>query len=463
MECIFLHSLKFMKNFTKGNEARLILNFAIPILFGSLFQQLYNIVDSIFIGNYVGKEGLAAVGASFPVIFALISFVIGIGSGSTVVISQYYGAKDNDSVKKAIDTLYIFMFAASLLISIFGIVFAESIFRLTDLPEEVIPKAVTYLRIYMAGNVLFFGFAGTNAILRGLGDSKTPLYFTIIATLINIFLDWLFIAQFGWGVAGAAIGSVIAQGGAFFTGIIYLNKTHSLLTLYISKLRFDKKIFQQSVRIGLPTGFQQTFVAFGMVALFGIVNQFGTETVAAYSVGMRIDSVPAMLAMAFSAAVAPFVGQNIGAGMESRVRSGFIATLILSSLLTLLITSIYVLFPEFIVRAFSNDEEVIAIGIEYIQVVSPFYIIFSVMFVLNGVLRGAGATLIPMFITLVSLWVFRIPASYLMSAEWGRIGIWWGIPLGWAFGMGLAFIYYLTGKWKNKAVTKEKPAEKPAS
>ena len=442
-----------MKDFTKGNETRLILNFAIPILFGSLFQQLYNIVDSIFIGNYVGKEGLAAVGASFPVIFALISFVIGIGSGSTVVISQYYGAKNNEAVKRAIDTLYVFMFFASILLSILGIVFAKEIFLLTDLPADVLPDAVKYLQIYMAGNVLFFGFAGTNAILRGLGDSKTPLYFTIIATLINIILDWLFIKEFGWGVSGAAFATVIAQGGAFVTGILYLNKTHDLLTLHPLKLKFDKLIFVQSVKIGLPTGFQQTFVAFGMVALFGIVNQFGTDTVAAYSVGMRIDSVPAMLAMAFSAAVAPFVGQNIGAKMESRVRAGFISTLILSTILTLFITLIYVLIPETIVRAFTDDEEVIRVGVEYIKIVAPFYVIFSIMFVLNGVLRGAGATLIPMFITLIALWFIRIPASYLMSEEVGRVGIWWGIPIGWFFGMGLAFLYYLSGKWKNKGVT----------
>ncbi len=445
-----------MKDFTTGNTTKHIFYFALPILFGSLFQQLYNIVDSIFIGNYVGKEGLAAVGASFPVIFAMISFVIGIGSGSTVVISQYYGAKDNISVKKAIDTLYIFMFFASLVITVIGIVFAEDIFKLTDLPEDVIPQAVTYLRIYMAGNVLFFGFAGTNAILRGLGDSKTPLYFTIISTIINVFLDWLFITQFGWGIAGAAIGTVIAQGGAFFTGIIYLNRTHTLLTLHIKKIKFDRAIFKQSVKIGLPTGFQQTFVAFGMVALFGIVNQFGTETIAAYSVGMRIDSVPAMLAMAFSAAVAPFVGQNIGAGLESRVQSGFISTLILSSILTILLSAVYILFPEAIVRVFTSDEEVVKVGVEYITVVAPFYIIFSIMFVLNGVLRGAGATLIPMFITLIALWLIRIPASYIMAEEWGQIGIWWGIPIGWAFGMGLAFIYYLSGKWKSKAVTHQK-------
>jgi len=447
-----LRTVYIMKDFTQGKEAKLIFYFAIPILFSSLFQQLYNIVDSIFIGQYVGKEGLAAVGASFPVIFAVISFVIGIGSGSTVVISQYFGSKNNEAVKRAISTLYIFMFFASILLSILGIVFAREIFILTGLPDDVIPQAATYLRIYMLGNVLFFGFAGTNAILRGLGDSKTPLYFTIISTVINIALDWVFIKELGWGVAGAAWATVIAQGGAFITGILYLNKTHSLLTLRISQLKFDKKIFRQSIKIGLPTGFQQTFVAFGMIALFGIVNPFGTDTVAAYSIGMRIDSVPAMLAMAFAAAIAPFVGQNIGAGKAERVKVGFIATLLMSSLMTLLLTAIYILFPRQIIMAFTSDPKVIEIGIEYMRIVAPFYIIFSIMFVLNGTLRGAGATLIPMFITLIGLWVVRIPVSYFMAKSFGEIGIWWGVPIGWFFGMGLALIYYLTGKWKKSAI-----------
>jgi len=418
----------------------------------SLFQQLYNIVDSVFIGHYVGKEGLAAVGASFPVIFAVISFVIGIGSGSTVVISQYFGAKDFKAVKRAIDTLYIFMFFASIALSVVGVLFAEDIFQLIGLPEDVIPQAVTYLRIYMSGNVMFFGFAGTNAILRGLGDSKTPLYFTIISTFINILLDWVFISLLGWGVAGAAWATIIAQGGAFITGIVYLNKTHDLLTLYIKKIKFDTVIFKKSLKIGLPTGFQQTFVAFGMIALFGIVNPFGTDTVAAYSIAMRIDSIPAMLAMAFSAAVAPFVGQNIGANRPDRVKVGFWVTMLISSILTLLITTAYVIFPEYIVKAFTTDATVIEIGVEYLHIVAPFYIIFSIMFVVNGTLRGAGATIIPMFITLFSLWIVRIPASYLMANELGRIGVWWGVPIGWTFGMGLAFIYYLTGRWKRNTV-----------
>lgn len=441
-----------MKDFTKGSEARHIIYFAIPILLSSLFQQLYNIVDSVFIGHYVGKEGLAAVGASFPVIFAVISFVIGIGSGTTVVISQYFGAKNFQGVKRAIDTLYIFMFFASIVLSIVGVLFAKDIFNLIGLPQDVVPQAVTYLKIYMSGNVMFFGFAGTNAILRGLGDSKTPLYFTIISTIINIFLDWFFIGVMGWGVAGAAWATIIAQGGAFVTGIIYLNRTHDLLTLYIKKLKFDTVIFKKSLRIGLPTGFQQTFVAFGMIALFGIVNPFGTDTVAAYSIAMRIDSIPAMLAMAFSAAIAPFVGQNIGANRPERARVGFWATILMSSVLTIIITVVYVIFPEIIVKAFTTDAAVIEIGVEYLHIVAPFYIIFSIMFVINGTLRGAGATIIPMFITLFSLWIIRIPASYLMANELGRIGVWWGVPIGWTFGMGLAFIYYLTGKWKKNTV-----------
>jgi len=190
-----------------------------------------------------------------------------------------------------------------------------------------------------------------------------------------------------------------------------------------------------------------------MVALFGIVNKFGTDTVAAYSIGMRIDSVPAMLAMAFSAAVAPFVGQNIGANKPGRVRAGFFSALILSTILTMIVTAVYILFPRQIVMAFSDDVKVIEVGVEYIRVVAPFYVLFSLMFVVNGVLRGAGATLIPMFITLIALWFIRIPASYFMAEEMGRIGIWWGIPIGWFFGMGLAFVYYASGKWRNKSVT----------
>ena len=445
-----------MKDFTKGKIPKQIFYFALPIVLSSILQQLYSIVDSIFIGHYVGKEGLAAVGASFPLIFALVSFVIGIGSGSTVIISQYMGAKRMDSVKKAIDTMYIFMFFGGIILTFIGIYVAPFIFKLTDLPAEVMPFAVEYIQIYLMGNVLFFGFAGTNAILRGIGDSKTPLYFTLIATVTNIFLDWLFISEFQMGVRGAALGTILAQGGAFFTSIIYLNRNHELISLHLKRLRFDKKIFNESLRIGLPTGFQQTIVSFGMIALFGIVNQFGTDVVAAYSISLRIESIPLMLSMSFAAAIAPFVGQNIGADLPLRVKQGFRNALFMTNAISVLTSILFLLFPRLIISAFTTDVNVIDIGVEYLKIVAPFYIVFSTMFILTGTLRGAGATLIPMFITLIALWLFRIPVSYFLSETIGRAGIWWGVPIGWTVGMIISYIYYLSGNWK-KAKVKIEP------
>ncbi|PIY34155.1 MAG: MATE family efflux transporter, partial [Bacteroidetes bacterium CG_4_10_14_3_um_filter_42_6] len=361
------------------------------MLLGNVLQQMYNVVDSIIIGKVLGKEALAAVGANFPLIFALISFVVGIAIGATVIIAQYYGAKQMDMVKRTIDTLYIFMFFASIALTIIGISFSESIFRLIDLPEEVIPLAVSYFNIYAIGFVFFFGFQGTSAILRGLGDSKTPLYFLVVSTIINIGLDVLFVVIFRWGIEGVAAATVIAQAGAFLSIVWYLNKYHKFLDFSPLKMKFDRGIFKKSLQIGLPSGFQQTAVAIGFLALYRIVNTFGTPTVAAYSVATRIDSFATMPAMAFSAAISTFVGQNIGANKNERIGKGLKATLLMISVLALTISACTVIFAEPLMRLFTNKEdyEVVAIGVSYLQIVSPFYMVFSMMFIFNGALRGA--------------------------------------------------------------------------
>ena len=259
-----------MKDLTQGNEARLIFNFAMPMLLGNLFQQLYNIVDTIIVGNFIGKEALAAVGASFPIIFTLISLIIGVASGGTIVIAQYFGAKQYGNVKKAIHTIYIFLLIASVAITLIGIPLSDDIFRLIKLPEELMDEASLYLAIYLGGLVGMFGFNATSAILRGLGDSKTPLYFLMISTFFNIGFDLLFIVVFEWGIAGAAIATVISQAGAFLTAVIYLNRNHKLIDFNLPSWKFDRQIFWQSMRIGLPTGFQHTFVSLGMLAIMAI-------------------------------------------------------------------------------------------------------------------------------------------------------------------------------------------------
>jgi len=447
-----------MKELTSGNEGRLIFNFAMPMLLGNLFQQLYNIVDTIIVGNILGKEALAAVGASFPIVFTLISLIIGVASGGTIVIAQYFGAGNHNNVKRAIHTMYIFLTIASVVLTLVGIPLTDEIFRLIRLPEEIMPEATTYLAIYLSGLLAFFGFNATSAILRGLGDSKTPLYFLMISTFFNIGFDLLFIVVFQWGIAGAAVATVISQAGAFLTAVFYLHRNHKLIDFNLPNWQFDRKIFWQSLRIGLPTGFQHTFVSLGMMAIMAIVNTFGTNVIAGYAAAIRIDSLAILPAMNFSAALATFVGQNIGAGKSERVRRGLIATLLMSSAVSLVVMAAVILFKYQLIGMFTKDPEVIRIGAEYLLIVSSFYLLFTVMFKINGVLRGAGDTLIPMFITLASLWIIRIPFAWWFSRSLGETGIWWSVPAGWGVGLLLSFLYYLTGNWKTKAVVKPQVA-----
>ncbi|HRZ47825.1 MAG TPA: MATE family efflux transporter [Bacteroidales bacterium] len=451
-----------MKDLTQGNELRLITSFALPMLLGNLFQQMYSFTDSAIVGKFVGNEALAAVGASFPLIFVLIALAVGVANGINIIISQYFGAKDYAKIKASIDTLYLFCAIAGVVLTITGFVISEPIFRLINTPEAVMPQAVSYFRIYAAGFVLMFGYYATAGILRGLGDSRTPLYFLILSTIINIGLDLLFILVFGWGIQGAAIATVISQGVAFIMGAWYLRRKGSIINLHYRSFVFDRQIFRQAIRVGLPSGMQQTFVALGGILLYWIVNDFGTATMAGYSAAMRIDSLASLPAMQLAAALSTFVGQNIGANRMDRVRRGFINTWWMSTGFSIVVTLVVVLFRTPLMSLFTNDPAVIESGNRYLVIVCAFYIIFSSMFITNGVLRGAGATIIPMFITLISIWILRIPVSYLMSRDWtglGEMGIWWGIPVAWAFGAIASYAYYLSGKWKKYAVVRHEEVE----
>lgn len=443
-----------MRDLTQGPEGKQILIFAMPMLIGNVFQQLYYIVDTLIIGHYLGTEALASAGASFPVIFVLISLMIGITTGINVVISQYFGNKNYKMVKRAIDTAFIFLFLSSIGLSILGLVFSEQIFRLIGLPEELLSQAMLYFNVYVAGLIFMSGYNGTSAILRGMGDSKTPLYFLIISTFLNIGFDLLFVAVFEWGIGGISFATVLAQAIAFGLSVLYLNRYHPLIRFSFKGLSFDRYIFRQSLRIGIPTGLQHTFVSLGMAALMTIVNMFGTPTIAAYSIAWRIDSFATLPAMNFGMALSTFVGQNIGANKIERVKKGLTATLWMTSSFSFLVTIVAWLYGKTLMGFFTDDIEVINIGYDYLVIVSSFYVVFGAMFVMHGTLRGAGDTLIPMFITLFSLWVLRVPFSYFLSQHLGETGIWWGIPIAWVFGFIASYIYYKTGRWKAKAVVK---------
>lgn len=443
-----------MRDLSVGKESRLIFQFAMPMLIGNIFQQFYNVVDSAVVGKFIGKEALAAVGASFPIIFTLMSMLIGVAIGSTIVIAQYFGAKDMRNVKRSIDTLYIFLFFASIVITIIGIAFSRQVFMLIEVPEDVLPLAVDYFNIYMLGSVFYFGFNGISAVLRGLGDSKTPLYFLVVATVLNIILDLVFVIAFGWGVRGVAFATLLSQLITLIMAVIYLNKKHEVVRLRFRNLVFDYPIFKRSIQIGFPIGFQQAFVALSMMAMYWLVNRFGTNTAAAYSVVFRIDSFAAMPAMNFANALSTFVGQNLGAHKPERVKRGLLSTIYMTAVISIAISIIAMLFGGPIMKVFTNDPEVIAIGKSYLVIVTGFYVVFSTMFQIGGVMRGAGDTFIPMLITFFALWVVRIPVCYYLSENIGFTGIWWGIPIAWAIGLTLHYIYYATGRWKRKALVR---------
>lgn len=444
-----------MKDLTVGKESKLILKFAIPLLLGNVFQQLYNVADSIIVGQFLGKAALAAVGITMPLIFTLISLIVGLSIGFNVIIAQYFGAKDYKNVQRTVDTMNIILFVSSVLFTLIGLLVMDNVLTLIKTPAEIHLQAIQYLQIYLLGLIFFFGYNGNAAIFRGIGDSKTPLYFIIFSTILNIGFDLLFVAIFHLGIEGAAWATIIAQALAFLASVVYINKFHAFLKFKIWRLEFDKYIFKKSLQIGLPTAFQQSFVALSMVALLSVVNLFGTDVVAAYSIATRIESFIALPAMNFSAALSTFVGQNIGAQKIERVKTGYFATLKMTLIITIISTLIILLFSYPLTRLFTNDLAVINICRGYLNIVSFFFVFFTAMFVNNGVMRGAGDTIIPMFITLFSLWVVRIPLAYILSKSYEYIGIWWAIPIAWFFGMMFSYIYYRTGRWKNKSVVKK--------
>lgn len=442
-----------MRDLTAGESGSIITKFAIPMILGQLFQQSLVVADSIVVGKFIGKEALAAVGAAFPLIYLLIALVVGIATGGTIVIAQFFGAKNYEKINKAVDTINLFLLATSVIISVGGIYFCADIFRLIGLESEVIPLACEYMNIYLAGLFGLFGFYGISAILRGVGDSRTPLIFQIVAAVVNIILALIFVAVLHWGVAGSAWATVIAQGGTFIGAAIYLNRTHPLIKISVKSISFDKEIFKSSLQIGLPSGLQQTIVGLGMMALAGVVNRFGMSATAAYSVAGRIDMLASVPAMNYSIALSSFVGQNVGAQKFDRVKDGVRKTMIITIILSALLAGITMVFSKQLVQLFTADTNIIEIGSSYLFIVAPFYISFAVMFIYNGALRGAGDTLIPMFITIAAMWGVRVPLSLLFSHWWGITGLWWSVPSGWVIGTVVYFFYFKMGRWKQKGIT----------
>lgn len=437
---------------THGRVWKVILSFAIPLLIANLLQQLFNVTDSIIVGQFLGKRALAGVSASFFIYYFVISFVVGIGSGTSVVVSQFFGAQQYEKVQRAFSSFFIFMLITGVLISIIGIFIAEPLFRLTKTPEDVIPEAVAYFRIYVGGTFLFVCFNSIISILRGVGESVPPMIFITISTILNVTFDLLFICVFKWGVEGAALATVIAQGISMCIVLVYVNNIQQVLSIKKRDMLFDTKLFMVGLRIGIPASVQQCAISMGLMALLGIVNTFGTDTLTAYGAGGKIDSIIIQAVLTLSGALAAFCGQNIGAGRLDRVKKGVRFAMFLNVSLGFLTFIVIYFFGDKLMMAFTHDANVIAIGREYLVIMAGFFMIHGGLNVFNGALRGAGDTLFPMITSIICLWLIRIPIAYYFGKHFGRVGIWWGIGLSISIGFVITYVYYKIGYWKRRSV-----------
>ncbi|PBG30211.1 MATE family efflux transporter [Clostridioides difficile] len=441
-----------MKDLTTGHEGKSIFFFAMPMLIGSLFQQLYNTADSIIVGRFIGKEAMAAVSGANPIMFLLVAALMGVSLGFSILVSQFYGSGDLKKVKATIDTTYILLFIGSILISILGIVFGGPMLKLMNTPESVFAQSKLYLTIIFSGILFSAGYNSVSAILRGLGDSVTPLYFLIIATILNIVLDLTFIVVLRMGVEGVALATIMAQAVSFIISIIYLNKKHEVLKFKIKGIVYDNKIFKDGLRLGLPSGVQQMLFSIGNMALQFLVNSYGTSAMAAFGAGLRIENFISLPIMNLGSAVSTFVAQNIGAGENERVKKGIRESIKMTLVLAVTVIALILLFRENLIALFNADKDVIKIGSSYLFIIGPFFLFIGTSFVLSSAMKGAGDSMFALISSIVSLWLGRLPASYMLSKFFGTDGIWMGIPFGWTLGLIVTVIYYKKGHWKTKAI-----------
>ena len=433
---------------TCGKVWKVILAFVFPLLVGNLLQQTYHVADSIIVGRFIGKEALAAVSASFFIYYFIISLVIGIGSGITVVISQCYGGKQYEKVQAAFSSFLIFTFVSGILLAFVGILFAESFFRLMKTPGDVVPEAVRYFRVYMCGTPFFVIFNSFLSVMRGMGDSKRPMMLVLVTAILNILLDLLFIVVFRWDLEGAALATVIAQGIGVFMAVIHVHRRHPLLSMKRKDMIFDRKLFFRGLKIGIPTSVQQCSLSLGLLALLGLVNVFGTDTLTAYGAAGKVDSLITQVILTLSSAMSAFCGQHIGAGNVSRIRQGVRFAMLINILFSIAVYIIICLFGREIMMVFSTDELVISIGYNYLLIVGAVFFLHGALNIMNGAMRGAGDTLFAMITGIVLFWIIRIPLAYILSGYMGYRGIWLAISISITAGFIATCIYYKSERWK---------------
>ena len=443
------------QDMTTGSPTKHILKFSIPLIFGNLFQQLYNLVDAVVVGQFVGSDSLAAVGACGSLTFLFINLSSGLSIGIGVIVSQYFGAHDNQSVRRTIASSVYVLTAASILAGLIAILFAPNIMSFLKVPDEIIHLSITYFRITCGGIIFLAFYNGASSILRALGDSKTPLYFLILSSFVNIALDLIFVIYFKMGVFGVALATLISHAVAATGCIIFSICKNEFFRLTKDELTPHKKIILMSIKLGVPLALQYSLISISTITLQSVVNRLGPTIMAAFTITGRVESLVHQPFNSISSALSTFAGQNIGAHQEDRVKKGLRRGVLMALIFALIMLVIMRTLGPYICRLFVKEKEVIEIGAKALTITSLAYFGLGMIYIPRGLLNGAGDTGFALINGITEV-IFRIGFAILLTRipAFDFWGVWWTNCLTWSLTGLVCLIRYWSGAWKKKSIVK---------
>lgn len=462
LECILMHKNEkgyemeksITKDMTKGSSAKLILKFSVPMLIGNIFQQLYNIIDSVIVGKFVGSEALAAVGATGSLVFLIIGLSFGLSTGVSIVIGQYFGARDYDNVRKAFATATYLVLGVSVLLGVLGFFSSRWLLELLNTPNTIIDQSEIFMKITFAGILGVTCYNGMAAVLRAFGDSTTPLIFLIMACILNILLDLLFVLEYHWNVPGVAFATVISQIAAAISCTIYAMLKVKVLHMPWKDFKPNKEILRKCIKLGVPVALQNALVSSSMMALQGVINSYNDVVIAANTIYARIEQLVLQPGMSVGAALAAYTGQNVGAGRLDRVKEGFRAATMILMIFSIVMLPVMYFGGEHVMALFLNKgeaAEVLHIGVNAIRITCFFYAPLGMILITRSFLSGAGDINVPLIMGFTEV-VCRILFAVVLTRWIGFYGIWWATALNWCMTAIVGIVRVYSGKWKTKTI-----------
>lgn len=441
---------------TEGNITRALIKFSIPMILGNLLQQLYNVADTFIVGHYIGTDALAAVGSSFTIMTFLTSIILGLCMGSGILFSMFYGAKQLDKMKTSFFVSFVGIGIFSIGLEIVCLLAIDLILNFMNIPRDIFTDTHQYLFIIFLGLVFTFIYNYFSSLLRALGNSKIPLIFLALASIINIGLDIYLVAEVAMGVAGAAVATLIAQAFSAIGIMLYVFLSQKELLPQRKHWHFEREIFEKIKAYSLLTCIQQSVMNFGILMIQGLVNSFGLVTMSAFAAAVKIDSFAYMPVQDFGNAFSTYIAQNKGAGLEERIHKGFKVAVVMASIFCIFISALVFIFADKLMLIFieSSNSEIIYQGAQYLRIEGACYLGIGCLFLLYGYYRGVGKPGISVVLTVISLGT-RVVLAYLLAPLFGTLAIWWAIPIGWFLADLIGIMYGLKKeRWTNRYIDK---------